>query len=265
MRNVLTYREIRPGKALEDYIYCYWIFSYQPKDQQQVLEHSIPPDGCFSLAFPFHPMAPGLGISLLGPQTTIFRLPVFPGSHCLGVRFMPGVGKALFQVSPRAWVNQNLEAEDLIGKLDTSSIFEHWPEQEAAISWLDPIFKKWIDEKEVQLDESVMQAVRIILKADGNVKVSELAQQVFISERQFLRRFQEAVGLSPKVFSRIRRMRAALLQRLLAEKPYADILFDHGYTDKSHFNRDFAAIAGLSSAELESYLKQIEHLGLEDE
>lgn len=261
---MLTYQEIRPGEALADYIYCYWIFSYQPKDHQEILEHSIPPDGCFSVAFPYHPLAPGLGISLLGPQTSIFRLPVFPGSHCLGVRFMPGVGKALFQISPKEWVNQNLEAEDLIGKLDTTAIFARWPKEEAAISWLDPIFMEWIEEKKVSLDEPILEAVRSILRADGNVKVSELAQQVFMSERQFQRRFQEAVGLSPKVFSRIRRMRAALLQRLLAEKSYADILFEHGYTDKSHFNRDFAAIAGLSSAELESYLKQIEHLGLED-
>lgn len=261
---MLTYREIRPGKALEDYIYCYWIFSYQPEEHQEVLEHSVPPDGCVSLAFPFHPMAQNLAVSLLGPQTSIFRLPVFPGSHCLGVRFMPGVGKALFRISPKVWVNQNLEADELIEGLNKKAIFEQWPKKEAAISWLDPIFKNWVDTKEVELDEPVLRAVRLILAADGNIKVSELAQQVFISERQFQRRFQEAVGLSPKVFSRIRRMRAALLQRLLAEKSYADILFDHGYTDKSHFNRDFAAIAGLSSAELESYLKQIEHLGLED-
>ncbi len=261
---MLTYQEIRPGEALADYIYCYWIFSYQPKDHQEVLEHSIPPDGCFSLAFPHHPMAPSLGISLLGPQNSIFRLPVFPGSHCLGIRFMPGVGKALFGVSPKAWVDRNLEAEDLIGGLNTGAIFHHWPAQEPDQAWLDPIFEHWIDEKEVELDEPILRAVRLILAADGQVKVSELAQQVFLSERQFQRRFQEAVGLSPKVFSRIRRMRAALLQRLLAEKSYADILFDHGYTDKSHFNRDFAAIAGLSSAELERYLKQIEHLGLEE-
>lgn len=261
---MLTYQEIRPGEALEDYIYCYWIFSYQPQGHQEILEHSIPPDGCFSLAFPHHPMASGLGISLLGPQTSIFRLPVFPGTQCFGVRFMPGVGKAIFKVSPKQWVNRNMEAEDLVAGLNTKAIFEHWPAQEAANIWLDPIFQDWIDEQKVELDEPVLQAVRLILAADGNIKVSDLAQQVFISERQFQRRFQEAVGLSPKVFIRIRRMRAALLQRLLAEKSYADILFDHGYTDKSHFNRDFAAIAGLSSAELERYLKQIEHLGLQD-
>ena len=149
---MLTYQEIRPGEALADYIYCYWIFSYQPQDHQEILEHSIPPDGCFSLAFPYHPLAPGLGISLLGPQTSIFRLPVFPGSHCLGVRFMPGVGKALFQISPKEWVNQNLEAEDLIGELDTTAIFARWPKEEAASSWLDPIFMEWVAEKRGQLD-----------------------------------------------------------------------------------------------------------------
>lgn len=259
---MLTYQEIRPGQALEDYIYSYWIFSYQPQGHQEILEHSIPPDGCFSLAFPHHPMAPSLGVSLLGPQTSIFRLPVFPGSHCLGIRFMPGVGQALFNVSPKEWVDRNLEAEDLIKGLNTKIIFEHWPAEEAAATWLDPILKDWIEAKEVELDKPILDAVKLILAADGQLKVADLAQQVFLSERQFQRRFQQAVGLSPKVFSRIRRMRAALLQRLLEEKSYADILFDHGYTDKSHFNRDFAAIAGLSSAELEQYLKQIEHLGL---
>jgi len=264
MRNVLTYREIRPEAALKDYIYTYWVFSYLPEDHQEILDHSIPPDGCLSLAFPYHPQMPAIASSLLGPQTSIFRLPVFPGSYCMGVRFMPGVGKALFGISQKNWVDQNIDASEWIADLDIKAIFEHWPAVELAADWLDPIFTDWINGKEVSLDQPILQAVRLILAADGNIKVAELAQQVFMSERQLQRRFQEAVGLSPKVFCRIRRMRAALLQRLLAEKSYGDILFDHGYTDKSHFNRDFVAIAGLTSAELERYLKQIEHLGLEE-
>lgn len=264
MRTALTYQEIRPGDALKDYIYSYWVFSYLPDSSQEILQHSVPPDGCLSLAFPYHPAAPRLGPSLLGPQTGIFRLPVYPGSYCLGVRFLPGVGKAVFGTSPKEWVDQNLEAEPWVKGLDVEAVFRQWPEKEVAAEWLDPILLSWKAPQTIALDEPILQATRFILAADGNVKVARVAQEVFMSERQFQRRFQEAVGLSPKVFCRIRRMRAALLERLLAEKPYADILFDHGYTDKSHFNRDFAAIAGLSSAELEQYLKQIEHLGLEE-
>lgn len=263
MSNTLSYREIRPEKALQEYIYCYWTFSYDPADSTQILAHSIPPDGCTSLAFPYHAQLPEGQVSLLGPQTSIFSLPVYPGTKCLGVRFMPGVVKALLGTSPKEWVDQNIDGTPFLDTITRASIREKWPAEDMASDWLDPIFRSWIGERTFELDIPVLNAVRLILEAGGNVKTSHLAQQVFLSERQFQRRFLEAVGLSPKIFCRIRRMRAALVERLLAEKSYADILFDHGYTDKSHFNRDFSSIAGLSSAELEKYLRQIEHLGMD--
>lgn len=264
MSNALSYCEIRPGKALQAYIYCYWTFSYDAVDGAEMLEHSIPPDGCSSLAFPYHPQLPRGQVSLLGPQTSIFRLPVYPGTKCLGIRFMPGVVKALLGTSPKEWVDQNLDGTSFLDETRRLEIAAQWPARAVTADWLDPIFESWLAEQTFELDEPILQAVQLILEGGGNVKTSHLAQQVFLSERQFQRRFQEAVGLSPKIFCRIRRMRAALVERLLAEKSYADILFDHGYTDKSHFNRDFSSLAGLPSAELEKYLRQIEHLGMED-
>jgi AraC-like DNA-binding protein len=58
------------------------------------------------------------------------------------------------------------------------------------------------------------------------------------SERQFRRRFQEIVGIGPKVYSRIVRF-----QRALRAIDQCDPI-PSGYYDQAHFIREFKSFAG---------------------
>jgi AraC-like DNA-binding protein len=67
------------------------------------------------------------------------------------------------------------------------------------------------------------------------------------SHRRFVALFRAAVGLSPKRYARIVRFHAALA--CIAERSaprWADLALAAGYSDQSHFHRDFREFAGVT-------------------
>lgn len=102
--------------------------------------------------------------------------------------------------------------------------------------------------KQARAPEAVMQAcVQQIIRNRGAAPVESMAKWLHISNRQFERRFLTTTGIPPKLFSRITRFQSAL--RLHAQQParrLTTLAMDCGYSDQSHFIRDFRAFAGLS-------------------
>jgi AraC-like DNA-binding protein len=88
-------------------------------------------------------------------------------------------------------------------------------------------------------------AVGLIVQSGGRVSIDSLTRQTGLSVRQIERQFQEDVGLSPKVFSRIIRLQVAL-RRVRQGIPLMDVALASGYYDQAHMTRDFRQIAAMS-------------------
>lgn len=82
----------------------------------------------------------------------------------------------------------------------------------------------------------------------GAARVETLAAEVGWSRRHLTARFGETVGLAPKAFARVVRAEYAA-RRVRAGDPLADIAYDAGYADQSHFNREFRELVGCSPTE----------------
>jgi AraC-like DNA-binding protein len=88
---------------------------------------------------------------------------------------------------------------------------------------------------------------------DARSSVESVVARSGYSHRRFVALFREAVGLSPKRYSRVLRFRAALAR--LAGRPtaaWADLALAAGYSDQPHFNRDFREFAGVTPGEYRS-------------
>lgn len=88
------------------------------------------------------------------------------------------------------------------------------------------------------------QAIQTIIQNKGLIKVKQLANDYFVSERQFERQFRKFSGFSPKLFSRIVRFQSALRQYGNNEKSLTEIALESGYYDQSHFIHDFKEFSG---------------------
>jgi AraC-like DNA-binding protein len=81
--------------------------------------------------------------------------------------------------------------------------------------------------------------------------VGELAARADLSHRRFIEVFAGEIGMTPKLFARVRRFQRALaLSRRAAAADWAGLASAAGYCDQSHMIRDFVAFSGLSPAEL---------------
>jgi AraC-like DNA-binding protein len=79
----------------------------------------------------------------------------------------------------------------------------------------------------------------------GAVSVERLAERFGLSVRQMERMFQEQVGVSPKVYARLVRLRRAMEMSGREARPdWAGIAARAGYFDQSHMVREFQALNG---------------------
>ena len=80
--------------------------------------------------------------------------------------------------------------------------------------------------------------------------VREAAKYLGLSQRRFIQVFKAEVGITPKLFSRIRRFQQT--RSVIHQSPspdWAAIAADLGYFDQSHFIREFTEFSGLTPTE----------------
>ncbi|MGH9633175.1 MAG: helix-turn-helix domain-containing protein [Bryobacteraceae bacterium] len=78
------------------------------------------------------------------------------------------------------------------------------------------------------------------------VTIAEVTHKTGLSPRRFAQLFRENVGVTPKLYCRIRRFQEAIRQiRMGAEVRWADVALDCGYFDQAHFVNEFRSFSGI--------------------
>lgn len=102
----------------------------------------------------------------------------------------------------------------------------------------------------VEQHYAVSTALEMFGKNKGRQTVRETAKYLGLSQRRFIQVFSAEVGMTPKLFSRIRRFQQS--RRLIHNNPipnWASLALDLGYFDQSHLIREFQEFAGSSPAD----------------
>jgi AraC-like DNA-binding protein len=100
---------------------------------------------------------------------------------------------------------------------------------------------------------SISYATRKIECHHGLVALEAIEKELNMTERTFQRLFKLNVGVSPKTFSRICQFQSAFQHLSTRTNPkLADIAYETGFADQSHFNRAFKEFTNYSPSD---YLK----------
>ena len=228
------------------------------KDTPPGFEHRLVPDGCISIVCGTSRGASRA--SLLGPRAEPLTVPVFPGDRYCGARFWPDTGGAVL----------GLPARDITGRIVVPLSTPEWAARYAAAvsdAGDDAAVSRISDEMLMEpvaaapaIDQPVRAAVVALIASRGEMTIKEVSAGVNLSTRQLERRFGDAVGLSPKQFARIRRVRSALTH-LLGDSPrtWSQVAAEFGYADHAHLVRDTVALAGMTPTELAKRVRGISH------
>ena len=119
----------------------------------------------------------------------------------------------------------------------------------ARVRFLEKALLAALQEKD-RSDRAVDRCLHLIERAGGQVRVAQLAAELGLCDRQLTRRFENAVGVSPKEFARVsrflngvRRLRAGRRRNL------TETALECGYFDQAHFNHEFREFAGMTPGE----------------
>ncbi|HEX4954490.1 MAG TPA: helix-turn-helix domain-containing protein [Thermoanaerobaculia bacterium] len=102
-----------------------------------------------------------------------------------------------------------------------------------------------------RLRGEVLEALGVLHASRGKVPIHRLVRGSGWSERTFIQRFREQVGLNPKRYARVLRFETAMTGLLGIERVcWADFAVAHGWFDQAHMARDFRELAGATPLEV---------------
>lgn len=97
--------------------------------------------------------------------------------------------------------------------------------------------------KTIQTDQLIIQAVKKIYSANGQLRIKQLAEELCISQSPFEKRFRKLVGTTPKKFASIVRFNAVLNQVGQA-KSLTELCYENNFFDQAHFIKEFKRFTG---------------------
>lgn len=267
MTRQVTTEIILPTPLLRPYVHHYCIV----RTKERGISPIIMPTGCSKWIFhrkqPFR-VNQEIGLtaraSICGPYDQAIHLHTQEELEMIMVFFYPYTFHLFTDIPCQLFANDNVDF-DSIESADFKTLKARVLEAdsaEASIAHIEEFLQRQLALTQHLSYLKPLAKVFQTIEQNQESRVEALADTACLSERQFRRVFIEHVGLSPKQLIRIQRF-YSLAKELIhsKEKSFDALLYQYGYTDHSHFYREFRHFAGMSPTEFIHYLEQIRSNG----
>jgi AraC-like DNA-binding protein len=257
-RIAMLYRCHVPPAPLDRHVDYLWSLSDAPSHQHE----RILPSGTLELVVNLHedefriydPLDPERcrrlpGAIVSGAFGNYFVIDTREHASVIGVHFRPGGAAPVLGVAPGELSDDHAPLDALWGAVPTAELCERLraarPDERFGV--LERVLTARLRDR-VRRHAAVPVAVN---ELDRGAGVAEVAGLVDLSHRRLIQVFSAEVGMTPKLFGRVRRFQRCLERA--GRDPAADwsrLAVECGYFDQSHMIREFVALSGFSPAEL---------------
>jgi len=251
----MEFTRVKPHPDLDSFIECYWMM--YSEDSAPLVEKIIP-DGFTEIIFNYGDVYKSkisgdwtlLSQNLLAGQLrTFFYLQNTGSTGSIAVKLKPAALTQLFGISMDEYLGKIVdldslptpELKHLKEKIDDCVKFGYNREEQFVKRILDEYFAKLIQGAS---DNPLKGPLDLIFSSNGLVTVAEMAAASGVSERQLERLFKKYIGLSPKYYARIIRFNYIFQLIKSKENSWAEVVYQSGYYDQSHFIHNFKAFTG---------------------
>ena len=242
-----AFRVYKPSRALAPFVGCFW------SCDRYVVSHTserVLPTGTASVIFRGDD-GRALRGGLTGPRSTYVTVSTERPFTAVGIHFKPGGAYPFLGGATVELADASAPLVDLWG-----SAADELSERLACVAAPEDRFRvleqtllaRWPGGFVPR--QPISRALDLFHRSGGLMSVGAVVQAVGISRRRFVEAFRSEVGLSPKVFCRLRRFSAVLDSvALLKSVNWADVAQAAGYWDQAHFNHEFREFCGLTPSE----------------
>jgi AraC-like DNA-binding protein len=270
----MRFRSYVPRAPLCEFVSDFWLYENYEGEHQREL---ILPSGTFELVFnlqedelriyspadPRHCRRFG-GALVSGPYTGSFLSDAAEERAILGAHFKPGGASAVLGVSAGEFRDTHVDLSEIWGQ---SAKTLH--EQLCALSEPSERFRllEQVLMQQLLADPHGHAAVRValdvLMRTHGQAKTRDVASAVGLSQRRFIELFAGEVGLTPKLFGRVRRFLHAVDRANAATSTdWARLAIECGYFDQAHLIHDFVGFASVSPTEYRRRQEQVARAGM---
>lgn len=248
----------RPSMLLQPFVRLLWTTDDTPirrASRERMREHALPTgsmhvvirldDVRLEVFEPSGTQVRSFGPAVVGGARAGYYVKVAGPFRNVGVQLRPGAARALLGGAACEFSDRHIDLEDVLGR-EAGDLRERLRLALSAAQRLD-LFEAWLLHRlrgAPILHPAVAGALATFEKGGG---IAEAVADSGYSQRQFIRLFDEAVGLTPKRYCRVQRFRRLLAR--IARDPFAgwaDLALAAGYSDQPHFAREFREFAGLT-------------------
>jgi len=243
----MKYKELRPSAILQPFVECIWTLNGTAREAATQPERILP-DGCLELIF--HRGKPFRRRGELQPHCFVVGQMIEPAFlqastliEVVGVRFHSGGAYPFFMIPMHELTHRFVSVAEVWGRLG-----RELEERVLGASSTREAVRMVVHDLERQLMSADVGKSRahglasVQIQHHGTLSVRELACRGGISERQLQREFNDVVGLSPKMFSRILRFQR-VFQAFEQNAKWVDVALEYGYYDQPHLIADFRQFA----------------------
>ncbi len=243
----------RPHEALREYVRFYWVFR-----SDRAVSALTFPTGCPQIIF--HKRRPLYIPELDSFQSrmTISGQVNFPShlsatgeTEMIVVVFKPYGLSPLLNIPASLFYNQEVSGYD-IDNTGLRKIDERISECVDDIDCIK-LIDNWLLSRIVSLTDYRTPRIKAAVNQLFTVPqtpISDLAAIACLGKKQFERSFRSQVGINPKEYARIVRFQRALALMRSGESGLGQIAYACGYSDQSHFIREFRRFSGLTPTTL---------------
>lgn len=248
----MNFKEYIPAIELRNYVKAFRII-----ESQDEIVNRVVPNTSFTIAFRLKGQIAYLNgsqkiqlpsVSISGLRKSVRLIGYAKNSVALIVLFKETGVPAFFREPLHGLFEQSVSLNNIFQQSEISIVEERLSEGETDNARIK-IVEEFLLSKLVCIkpDKLVEKAIADIYANKGIVKIKGLANNLYISQDAFEKRFRKVTGISPKQFSSIVRMKAVTQKTLPGS--ILDLALENGYYDQPHFNKDFKLFTGLSPRE----------------
>ena len=244
----MLYREYPPHPALAAHVECMWTACVAGAPPGQTHTHRVLPDNCVDILW----QDGGQAGFAVGMMTTAIQVASNGPVQTVAVRFKPGAAGAFLATPLHALTDQRADIDQLWGRGEADRLADRlWSRELSDRQRIDLIEKQLLRRLAergaadgANADALVRRALSALDASGGGLRIEDLAARLGVSRQHMAAQFRDKVGLSPKLYARIRRFRRATSALKAAAAPdWAQLALDCGYFDQSHLIHDFQAFA----------------------
>ncbi len=205
------------------------------------------------------------GSVVCGPHSQFFAIDTAADSNVAGVHFKPG-GAYPFLRLPSGEVHNSHVGLDTLWGARAGEVRERLLASKTPQAKVRVLEEALLAQAEGPLERhpAVAFALNEFHGAPETQKISQVTDRIGLSARRFIEVFRKEVGLTPKLFCRVRRFQKVLRQISAGRAvDWAEIALTCGYFDQAHFIHDFRAFSGINpSSYLADHTSHLNHVAI---